>query len=557
MKKLDLKILENADLKTAGRIAEMCPSVDETERKGLLRRLKKRCGNADNRQLSVIPDSSDNEEYYEYKLTGAGNMKRKWLKPVRATVTALVIVGGLAGGFAVVKSMKKDKPEPASSVAESTLPTDTNGKQVVTIGLLCYNPDIESLITKYNKSQEKYTLKLVKYTDITDNNNAKKNDVNYDYSQEKQKLKLDIISGDAPDIIYGDNSFMNGLIYLDMFEDMYGLMDNYNGIKRGEILSNMLDGFDVNGKLPLIGTDYRIFTAIAKTKFVGNDAENWTVDRFIETAKSIPDNMQILKSTSFYWQGSVCDNCQSMSYYAAQKLLNDCIDRENNTCNFDNAALKKAIEFALDYPDNERHNVSSMSVEDQDSFFLDMQYAMINDKALVSGLTITGLGAAEGTETWGWFGEDDMTFVGYPSENGSGAVTEFQNLYGINKSSDNKEGAWDFLSYVLKNSPVSKAVLDEQYNTRITNASDNIYSQFISWDKEKGTMTNAGKLITQKRVDQLYNYIQSVKVEPFVYDDVKSIIKEEFAYIYNGERTPDQCIDILNDRVEKYLAENE
>jgi len=47
------------------------------------------------------------------------------------------------------------------------------------------------------------------------------------------------------------------------------------------------------------------------------------------------------------------------------------------------------------------------------------------------------------------------------------------------------------------------------------------------------------------------------KVEPFVYDDVKSIIKEEFAYIYNGERTPDKCIDILNDRVEKYLAENE
>jgi chromosomal replication initiation ATPase DnaA len=47
------------------------------------------------------------------------------------------------------------------------------------------------------------------------------------------------------------------------------------------------------------------------------------------------------------------------------------------------------------------------------------------------------------------------------------------------------------------------------------------------------------------------------KVEPFVYDDVKSIIKEEFAYIYNGERTSDKCIDILNDRVEKYLAENE
>ena len=44
----------------------------------------------------------------------------------------------------------------------------------------------------------------------------------------------------------------------------------------------------------------------------------------------------------------------------------------------------------------------------------------------------------------------------------------------------------------------------------------------------------------------------------FIYEDeeIVNIIKEECDYVVNGERTPDQCIDILNDRVGTYLAEN-
>ena len=44
----------------------------------------------------------------------------------------------------------------------------------------------------------------------------------------------------------------------------------------------------------------------------------------------------------------------------------------------------------------------------------------------------------------------------------------------------------------------------------------------------------------------------------FFYEDeeVVDIIKEECDYVVNGERTPDQCIDILNDRIGTYLAEN-
>lgn len=85
MKRLDLKILKNADRQTVERLAELCPSAGEKERKKLWRRLESRC--------------KDNK--YAYSVEGVDTYKRsavhRFGMVAMCAAIILIITGGIFG----------------------------------------------------------------------------------------------------------------------------------------------------------------------------------------------------------------------------------------------------------------------------------------------------------------------------------------------------------------------------------------------------------------------------------------------------------------------------
>jgi len=471
---------------------------------------------------------------------------------MKKKLLSLMLAGSMLASSAACSSSKS---------SESVQPTTNEaGKTILTIGIPNDYPALTTLIDRYNDGQDKYALELIDYSKITGNIHSVENDST---DEEMSQLKLDIASGKIPDILCLSTKDMLPLISKGTFTDMYELMEKYDGIKREEILPNVLEGFEIDGKLPVLASDFYIDTAIAKTKFTGEASESWDMEKFIETASGIPDDMNVLKNTSFMydWYGVFQDNRQNISGYALRKVLNESVDMISYTCDFNSEALKNALSFALSFPDKDmvKDHINSMTDKEADIFFKAEQRSMLDDKALISSVWIIGLASSAGSAIWGEFGDDDLTFVGYPSENGCGAVTGCEWLYGITESSDNKEAAWSFLSTVINDEkfnsidsqriaaiPVSRTLLEKLYNKKDTSDKNSVYSS------ESGVFN---KPITQERVDQLYNYILSAKIEPYHDSEIEAMIAEETAYVLNGERTPEQCIDILNDRVGTYLAE--
>ncbi|MBR4627390.1 MAG: hypothetical protein IKO47_06800 [Ruminococcus sp.] len=504
----------------------------------------------------LVEPEPETDEIYILKGVDS-NMKKNWRKPAVTAAACLLLVGGVIGGAALLKKSSGNSSAPEDSYYASVADEGEEGRRTVTIGLANINEASAKLISDYNRSQEDYWLEAVNYSQKSGRTLG--SSYTDSYAEEFSLLQRDIISGNAPDIIAFDTDNMFTLINKGMFCDMFPFMDEPGGLERVDILPNMLEGFEIDGRLPAIGTEYRIYTAAAKTKFVGNSAENWTVDKFIETAESLPEGMHILNNASFLsWNGAYQDNRQNISYYALLKLMNDCVDRAENTCNFSDPSMISALEYSMSFPDKSNVlNAAELSGGELDSYSMAAQWALLNDRALVGGVYITGLGSYEGQQLWSEFGEDDLTFVGYPSSDGNGAVTEFQLLYGIPESSSNKEGAWDAVSYFISEGNVSKAVLDKQYNTRLTEKDSCIYSKRISWDSAKNTMcSGSGRLITQERIDQLYNYIQTVKVEPYSYGEIDEIIKEEVNYVLGGDCTAKQAAERIQSRCSILLSEN-
>lgn len=157
---------------------------------------------------------------------------------------------------------------------------------------------------------------------------------------------------------------------------------------------------------------------------------------------------------------------------------------------------------------------------------------------------------------------DDFTFVGMPSNNNSGAYTIVNYMYGITETSTNKEGAWEFLSslfatgYLKQKSlghngiPATKEAVDVLCNDTPPSINNSIRDWFEYPNSDEQLE------ITDEAVNQLAEYIGTVTLEPYSDSEIEDIIKEECDAVFAGEKTPEECADILNNRIGIYLSEN-
>ena len=533
MKKLDLKILENADLQIAGRIAELCPAADKKERKKLWLRLEDRLGSSKTADTRELPDKAADDEYleYEYKLKGANCMKQKWIKPFRTAVIAFVIVGGVLGGIAAVKSMKKDDTPVTSKV------TDENGVPILTVAYICENESDDSSrfrakVSDFNRRNDDYKIEVITY--ICD-----------EVSTALNKFSVDLADGKVPDIVTGASGVLMPLYRHDYLEDLGELMDEKDGIKRNDIVPSLLKAITFDGEIPLITDEIYLQTYVVRNDRLGKELTNWSIGQAVDFYNSLSDD-----DKTVFLRGAT-DKANIGEYFIEGAMLS-CIDYREFTFDPENG-LRQALEFIYSLPDDIGSYMNVNDHEPSDSLLKCPFVAVSNSYSL---------------EAIGCNGGRDISIVGYPTENGSGVNGMILSSMCIMDSSDYKDMAWDFINKYYFSED------DDYYNHNLAALPlrDSLYQKLYDLDSSMNDSINRGFTnengayiypdgdkfrITDKQKQQLRNYIANLDVCAYHDYELENMIKEECAYVVSGERTPDQCIDILNDRVEKYLAENE
>lgn len=159
--------------------------------------------------------------------------------------------------------------------------------------------------------------------------------------------------------------------------------------------------------------------------------------------------------------------------------------------------------------------------------------------------------------------------------------------WSINAASKQKEGAWAFLRFLLSEeyqreygrmfSPL-KEVFEEQLTAYAT---PNTYSVFIEALREEVTITQKYSLnrtsnavsnsnygdavgaweidcLTEEQLQDIRDLVDRSYVNVFSWDETAyNIITEEVAYYYNGERSLDEVMDYIQNRMDLYMSEKE
>mgnify|MGYP005935703169 FL=1 len=131
-------------------------------------------------------------------------------------------------------------------------------------------------------------------------------------------------------------------------------------------------------------------------------------------------------------------------------------------------------------------------------------------------------------------------YYAYPSDYDSGCQLDFNSLLSINTKSEQKAGAWAFLSYLLSEAyqqsmnylPVSDMVLQEQF------------AQLLAQEK-----------ITQEDIDTFYALVDHAQKPDYPTEPIEKIIQEEMAAYIDGAIEEKTTAERIQSRVLLYLME--
>ncbi len=418
-------------------------------------------------------------------------------------------------------SCGEEKPEDMSDSQEShpeRIEEITEPEKRDIIVAVNYKEDImRSAAIRYNTSHDDSRIQIIDYSRYNTEDNP---------SGAAEQLRLDIISGDVPDII--DVSMIDGLGLekFGMYTDLYPYLDADEELNRDTFIPSILELNEKDGKLySMPVTCNKLYLYAGKSKYL-SEYSNWETEDIIGINKRYPDKM-------LYGH---CSNSAELLFQTFD--ISDFIDYDTYTCNFASEEFVDILEFCNQYPPEGEYNTATAE-------------HIRNDQALVGMQKIISIDEIpQGFNEL--FGDEDYTHIK--------TSYNFGSRFAITESCWNKDHAWEYIKEFYD---------QEAYERELDNISEDEIALLLPLTKPQfdaqieflqmhgdAEITGFNKQLTDEEADMIYQLLSKgneiVQNDNF---DIYLICYEETQRCFNGDISPQECAEMIQSRVGIYLGE--
>lgn len=474
----------------------------------------------------------------------------------------LVITAAIAAGAAACGA-GSENPSGSGSVESATNATES--ETTISIAALSSETYLESAVEEYEKAHPGITIDLKTYA-ATPGNVTKSESAGGQASgggkkmqqvimgkanpQDLEKyvntLNTEIMSGKAPDIIsvdqlpyrkYADKNLLANLSEMMQADKSFDVSRYSEGILDAVKYKESLYAFPVKYTLDMLNGDKTLLDAPG----VGVDDSKWSWQDF----KAIAEKLLVDGSQ----QGkSALANISATEFlnYVMGSSYDKFIDLEKKNADFANAEFKDMLNFCKE----------------------------LFDKKLVDTTTVkkmTGRGntlfdVAQISMPMDYMRSPQMEFNGngklyrLPGSSEPGSVSFSSDaMFSINNSSKHKNEAWEFIKYLLSDEvqsrmelagfPVNKAALD----TIASQAANPPKGAIMKVVTPEGEMQL--KPPTEEDISAMKKVLEGVNRYNGADREVLKIILEEAEPFFKGQKTVDEAVELIQNRVNTYVKE--
>ena len=428
------------------------------------------------------------------------------------------------GRFAVVQNTFTGSPKltvlsEGGNADNSDEPVE---KRNVKVAVSMKTTELEKAAVKYNTTHDDSRIALVEYGPSGDENSARNAD----------DLKLEIVAGDIPDII--DVSLISGLGLekFGMYTDLYPFIDADEELSRESFLPSVFAACENDGKLlSLPVTCDTIYITAGKTKFF-EDFTKLTDEYIMGLTEKHPDKL-------------LYANRSNSSEIIFQTFdMNQFIDYDSYTCNFNSKEFIDILEFCTQYP-----------AEGQ--YLHEYNENIRTDKALIGTFKVGDMyGLLDSLDEM--FGEEDYTML-------ETELNYFVRL-AITEDCPDKNDAWEFIreAYDIETYMDNFESTFKNYGIcdgiPITVGQFEAQKAFLSTIEQNKDLNlenfSINKNITEEQCDIIYNILcQAERGIENLNWDIYMIIHEETTECFGGGITPQECAERIQNRTSILLSE--
>ncbi len=424
------------------------------------------------------------------------------------------------------------------TAAESAAPKENGEDIIITMPVWVDLAEKEKkVIDEFNNADNGYRIVLRNLTDgaesIDEFGTLDENEANVI----ETRYIFDIVNGKEADIVTNNFSKFDILANQGAYADLRQYIDNDPEINRSVLNNHILELLETEDeKLYYMPLYYEIQTLAGPAKYVG-DKENWTMDELIAHWEQMPEGSTIGRHTE-------------KDYVYMQLLrgnLGSYFDYKTGMVDFDNPEFIRILDFCNSFDDiadykpepdwNAPEFLSEFHISSVDSFHGSLFDAERN-------------------------GSGEITLVGYPTDDGSGAFINLHSKYAINacSSPEVQKGAWEFLRMLLSEEYMESEPMGFPINE---NSFKNMAEESLSKQGTPNVISVCGNeydygWITQEEYDRLIKYINSVnKLGNYLYNDdsLWDIINDEIYKFFEGAQTSAETAANIQNRA--YILVNE
>lgn len=389
------------------------------------------------------------------------------------------------------------------------------GKETLVMGTLYIDYDSQDAVNRFNMDNDKYMIRIKEYADET-------------------ALNLDIVSGKCPDIIEFGNLHIEYMIEKGLFEDLNPYLERSGKLSREDFFPGIMDAYVFDGIQVALPKGFELDTVIGKTEDVGSDI-GWTLEEMMEFADAHPEAVLFDRSKSMVLR-------MMMTYN--EELF---VDWETGKCSFDSEEFRRLLEFVNSGPQQtswDRGESYVAKIRDGEVLLLEMAMEIEEIQVL--------------EEIFG----GEVTFKGLPTPEGtSGATAGWSSAYAITAQSDHKDVAWEFLETFFTESskysgwfPAMKHVMEEGILQAMKIDHDGI--EYGDHTGEIDGVPYTYRAATREEVDRILALIDGMEPLAAQCDtEIENIIVEEAESYFQGHKSVEDVMEVIQGRVQMYVNE--
>ena len=392
-------------------------------------------------------------------------------------------------------------------------------KTVITLGCDTFAAEtVGNVVKRYNAQSDQYLVEIKTY-DLTGS------------GETLDEMTLALLRGKGPDIFDFSFSLSISMEYYaskGILEDLTPYLGD-SGIR---LVEPVTDALRIDGKLYTLGESFFLKGMVCQQGY--SQDGGLSIQQCRDMVAAYPD-AYFKKRTEHALTLDLLLTADMASY----------IDLQEETCRFDSEEFIALLDMVNGWKE---------PVDDGSNSFFASPDELNQKKYLVEEVSFMSmvdyLAVRNAVKDFG-------TVTGYPNSRGEAMYQlYFQNLYGMNNASPNKEGAWDFLEYLISEENQKRVsfyfpITEEGFNASLqkgqgeNEASLNMFT--MEWER--------GLTPDEQDIEDMWEIVRHVYYPDHQQSVIRAIILEETNMVFDGSKTSKQAAETIQNRVSLFLAE--